>query len=483
MRSNRIRYSLADGEICLFITLTYSNLYVPYVDLSGIKMNEDIYDLPVRRLCSCRYVSDGRGSHSSHLEISPFCDTLMTIPIPLKFRRNDFATRTNVYALRPLSNFSKGNCYGICYYPDLQMFYKRLRQNLKRHYNYENSFKMFNCCEYGSETHRPHFHLLIFIPREAEFAFRGAIVESWPYCRADMLQEYIQIARDCASYVSSYVNGNNHLHSLLSCSCTKQRHSYSKEFGMSCEAFRLGNILEGIDRCSLQFRTTTVADGTPVDVSVSVPQYVINRYFPLIKGYSRIADDTLTFYLRSLASSCIGLQFPRYVSEQLQPFERPGSDFRIVNTSAGSYRIDRFAIAFLNAYKRFHALTGMNYEDYIYWYIRARRNYALSCIKHSFDDVQVAEDLCQHYENIYECVWHEYSDISGENLPTGEYLTSRAFFYLYQDVGVHINRWPLWPADRIARRRTTYRLREKYYRMTKQKCVTNLAMSLQGHDV
>lgn len=339
---------------------------------------------------------------------------------------------------------------------------------------------MFNCCEYGSETHRPHFHLLIFIPREVESIFRSVIVESWPYCNQDMLRRHIEVARDCASYVSSYVNGNNCLHSLLSNSFTRQKHSYSKEFGMSCDAFRIEKILDGIDKCSLQFSTTTFADGASVPVRVSVPHYVINRYFPLIKGYSRIADDTLTLYLRSLASSCIGLQFPRYISADFQPFERPGSDFSIIRTFECTYRIDRFAITFINAFKRFHALTGMSYEDYIYWYIRARRNYQLSCLKHSFDDVQVPEDLCQHYENIYECVHLEFDDITGENLPTGEYLTSRAFHYLYQDVGVHINKWPIWPADRIARRRTTYRLREKYYRMTKQKRITNLAMSSQG---
>lgn len=465
MRSNRIRYTLGEGEICLFVTLTYSNLFVPYVDLNGIKMSNAhyshaYYNIPVRRLCDGRWNSLGRGFHCSRFEATGSKEPLDYYDVPICFFRSDFNLKENSYAFRPLKNFSKRNCYGVCYYPDLQNFYKRLRINLSRIYNYNDKFKAFSCSEYGSTTHRPHFHLLLFIPKEAQSIFRSAIVKSWPYCDYSVLDRYIEIARDAAGYVSSYVNGHSHLPALLSKSLGRTRHSYSQDFGMSCEAFNLEKILEGIDKCSLQFDSTTIREGRTEFVRVSIPYYVINRYFPKFKGHSRITDDTLYQYLHYIADpGSSGLQYARYRSEIDQPIYEPNNLFKHLGNG---YYIPRFAVTFQNAYKRFHALTGMNIHDYIHWYIRAWRAYAASCLKHSFDDVKEVSDLIDHYDDVG---------------------YGRAFHNLIMDTHLPESAFDNNPNNRLHRRITTYKMTEKYYRMTKQKCITNLAMSEQGHYV
>lgn len=46
-------------------------------------------------------------------------------------------------------------------YSDVQLFLKRLRTNLHRKYGHQ-GVRFYGCCEYGSTTSRPHYHIIMF---------------------------------------------------------------------------------------------------------------------------------------------------------------------------------------------------------------------------------------------------------------------------------------------------------------------------------
>ena len=98
------------------------------------------------------------------------------------------------------------NSVGVCFYKDLQNFFKRLRINLSRRFQYEGDFSFYACSEYGETSGRPHFHVLLFIPSFQEALFRTACVESWPYADWSKLRRGIEVAKDMSNYCASYVN-------------------------------------------------------------------------------------------------------------------------------------------------------------------------------------------------------------------------------------------------------------------------------------
>ena len=199
--------------------------------------------------------------------------------------------------LAPELNKKRG-CIGVCYYKDLQDFFKRLRQNLIRHYGYDGKFTSFSCSEYGGHSFRPHFHSLIFIPKSAESTFRSAIVESWPFADKHRTAKFIEVARDCASYVSSYVNGGSCVHSLLALPMFKQKHSYSKAFGLGVDCFNLASLLEKVKSGDLRYYSKVVKNGQTTIGAFPIPKYVVNRFFPRFKGFSRLSPDEVLDVVR-----------------------------------------------------------------------------------------------------------------------------------------------------------------------------------------
>ena len=73
-------------------------------------------------------------------------------------------------------------------------FYGSFRLNLKRNFNYNETFKAYCCSEYGSKSHRPHFHILFFIRRGDFEIMRSAIIASWPFSN---LQNFPRAIEKC----------------------------------------------------------------------------------------------------------------------------------------------------------------------------------------------------------------------------------------------------------------------------------------------
>lgn len=67
-------------------------------------------------------------------------------------------------------------------------FFIDLRQNLSRQgFDVKDNLKYFMCSEYGAQTHRPHYHILLYVtdPKLTPEILSQAVSKSWKYGRTD----------------------------------------------------------------------------------------------------------------------------------------------------------------------------------------------------------------------------------------------------------------------------------------------------------
>ena len=393
-RATRIRNNY-NGNIALFVTLTYDNAGVPYFDINDFR----------RQLETIPYSVDSQGNR-----FIPDL-TRQNLKLRLPIYRNCIARRVRVstsydfksrrrfvrnvigYFEPDLSDFVSyqsilnelNKCrhlkympdrIGLCVYPDVQMFLKRLRQNLKRVYNYEKPFTSFQCSEYGGHSFRPHFHLLIYCPSDAEDTFRSAIAQSWPFGNHYKSGKFIQVARNAASYVASYVNSNGHLPTFFEDSQFKQKHSYSKSFGVGLDCFQLPSLLEKKSRNSLFYTTTRTINGTEQVLTLPLPKYVINRFFPQFKGASNLTSFETVECLQSPARL-------RYVYN----LDYNDEDLRKVSTRLR------------NAFNYYNQVTGRNFLDYCYDYVDIWNCWKSNVLMYSYQEVRSSVDWLSFYDN------------------------------------------------------------------------------------
>lgn len=432
-RANRIRNNLSSDKICLFVTLTYKNKYIPFVFKKDIELQKD--SLPVYR---DGYIRKVRVSGKKDYDF--------------KFVSYDRLTKLDEYWVRDLwfdvtndlapSLKRKKHCVGVCFYKDLQDFYKRLRVNLQRKYHFYDKFTSFSCSEYGGSSYRPHFHALIFIPKYAENLFRDAIVESWPFADRERTRQFIEVARDCASYVSSYVNGGSIVSSCLAFPCFKSKHSYSKNFGLAVDCFNLSVLLEKVRNGDMRYYSYKVTGSESTLSYFPIPQYVINRYFPKFKGFSRLSP----YEIRDLV---------------LRPERLYEYRTRLDYTDEDIYKI---TVRLNNAYKVFNTVTGLNRFDYSYYFPQIWTCYKSVVLRDSYDEVRKNIHWLSFYENI--------GDLNADlvHAPTLTALFSLDLFV--ED-----------PNKVQYRQDQEKRLVPLYYKLCKQKKVTNEIMSQMGLDV
>ena len=373
-RALRIR-NHNDGRLCLFVTLTYDNRFVPYIyskDLVNLS-DDNIHDVSVRRDYYTR----------------SYCGNVIVREKPVvlaSYRSSEFSSFC--FGLPELNK--KSDCVGVIYWPDAQNFIKRLRTNLKRILHYENKITYYCVGEYGSESKRPHFHLLIYFEKGTIEELRPVIAKSWPY--GDMLRQNkrIQQAIDASSYVASYVNKSVGLPKILTSAPIRQKHSHSLYFGANLSAFSLRSLLEKTDNQNLSYSKEILKDGVPMLVTLPIPKDVINRYFPRFKGYSSFSPSEIRDILRC----------PKELWNRLGRLrtESPLIGLELSYTFE-DYR--KFVVHLRHCIDCYIRLTGKTIYDYSIDYERvwlARWNFIF---KHSYDDV---DSFLNFYENINEFV-------------------------------------------------------------------------------
>lgn len=439
-RANRIRNNASNGTLPLFVTLTYAPDYLPFI------FTDDLYqekkEIPVYRGKSA-YFFKNKNSYGIRRKEN-------TSPIGFITIHDDFYTDSDNFKSIEKVPVPKGsmfpNAMGVCWYKDVQDFHKRLYMNLKRlHYDYK-TYSSYQCSEYGKTTFRPHFHLLIFCPSCAVKAYTDCIVKSWTFACPSRTREFIEVARDAASYVSGYVNKSVSVPKVLKAPCFKEKHSYSQGFGKLLDCFLLPQILAKVERGNCRYNVPIIRNGEKSVSSVPIPQYVINRYFPKFKGYSRLDPNTLDVVLRKPAQLC----FCSYARKDAP-----------LNISYGEMR--KIAISLRNAYERCNKEVSMDYETWCYWYQRVW-NARSSAVLKTFYENQEKDKIpwMEMYDNINDAV----------RRPR---IAPTLVKYLPSDV-VNPNRF----SSRLARNR---QLTDLFNKQQKEKRVINKAMSLMGFDV
>lgn len=302
-RANRCRneYPSDGSRVALFVTLTYRNACVPYVDMDEVYSTPTYYErlqaqgkeLPVD-MSDFRSVKVYRNAETFWCRVGSGYD----FKRKTVYKRKLLTTICFQESLLKISNlqYLRGQQHhrvGVCYLPDVQNFIKRLRINLTRKYGYDKSFSFYQCSEYGPTTCRPHFHLLIYVPFDDVTFFKKAISEAWSYDNYVRTFKNIEVARNAASYVASYVNCAASVPPVLSCTLSEVRPkcSYSQGFGVAKECFSLPKVLEAFERADLHYDCARFKQQSLVVDRVLLPTYVISRYFPKIKGYSCLTTD------------------------------------------------------------------------------------------------------------------------------------------------------------------------------------------------
>lgn len=376
-RSNRIRNHSKDGYVTLFCTLTYAPDFLPYVYKSDLKTGESFvyvwrkYDIRHYRGREIKYKPSEPVARVSLYDDSRFDCTGIKSP-----RGGDPDT------------------FSVIVYSDIKKFFKRLRINLKRYYGIEQQISYFSCCEYGPLTHRAHSHLLIRCPSCYVKEVSASIVKSWPYADRARTEKYIEIAKDAASYVSSYVNCGNSLPEVLTSHAFRQKHSYSKDYGCSLQCFSLDSLLQKYERRDFSYTIVQTIDGVKRNVDIPIPEYVVNRYFPKFKGYFLLSPDEI----RELLSVPLGLASA--ISSKCVDSD--------IEMSYSLDEVQKLRVRFLNIYDKYFKSVYHSFnrflDEYPCLYVDFRTAY-MSYLNHqTYETVLPLTGFEHFYENIQDLI-------------------------------------------------------------------------------
>ena len=350
MRSQRIRNEYDGISDIYFITLTYDRLSCPFFlhsDYLDIK-KRGYGELNVYRKHSIKW-SVNKQKYFRNWKP----EKLFSIPV-----------ECNSYDSNWLPYLQKQyGCVGVTYFKDIQDFEKRLRIYLKRKYSYDQKIRFFSCTEYGGDTFRPHAHLLAFCRNLSQEKIHDACIACWSYGSRIRNPKSCQLViKDPASYVSSYVNCSSKLPSFLT-RYFKQQYSASKHFGHGLRTFSLEEITKKVEQGDLSFalkRNTSTGEKV---TQYCYPKYVINRFFPIFKGCSRLTRDSIYDFLSH------GFELAVLRNAQ-RSYDWRNPKFKI-DYDTRKQELSKIGVRFLNAYFNYKCVfPGKNLLDYTNDYFR-----------------------------------------------------------------------------------------------------------------
>lgn len=210
-----------------FLTLSYSDDYLPTCE---VRYDVDrIFAVPtcerIIKAYDNNFISFSLDNNDSNLH-----------------KVDSFLRKVNHY--KPDKNICKS--FGILFYPDVQKFLKRLRQQFFRDFGEKIDLKYFVLCEYGAKYLRPHYHLLLFSNDERinHFLFSRYTLKDkrynkfgisfWKYGFCDCKR--LSTSESVMSYVSSYVSSPTCYNAIFERKELKQ--SFKKSSGLSNVQFR-----------------------------------------------------------------------------------------------------------------------------------------------------------------------------------------------------------------------------------------------------
>lgn len=234
------------SKYVVFTTLTYDDAFIPVAKLFEDKTTNSIklYDITRRSLKTpgkYRYLSN----YKKCIHVIPNCnfnDELFqefykkseAVPDPNSPRYHTF---------RPFPRYT----LRYCYFPDVRNFFKRLRFNLSQDFDFPVELKYLAVSEYGPETFRPHFHVMLFFDSRALLEnIVDHIRKAWKYGLT-----YTELADDpagCSKYLASYCNSAATLPYFFDGEQLRPRSSHSQYLGSEINGEIRDFLYENPDR-------------------------------------------------------------------------------------------------------------------------------------------------------------------------------------------------------------------------------------------
>lgn len=276
------------SKYCMFLTLTYNMRYVP---VCRFEYSREVRPIPFN---SCPL------SHSIKKKEVEYRVSLRNISkrLSLVYENNliDFSVFSkpefdlaNETFKKNLYRYFPENCFPYLSSYDAQTFVKRLRNHIKYTFRRNDKYKempirYYIAGEYGPQSLRPHFHVLVYFDSDALYRRFGSIArKAWRFGIVDC-----SLSRGgTGAYCASYIAGNSCLPPFHQIKKIRPKSWHSSHLGQS--AFKI--IGEGLDsftfeRASSEF-TRVIDRNRPVPPSFQVQ----GSLFPRCLGYGRAHHD------------------------------------------------------------------------------------------------------------------------------------------------------------------------------------------------
>lgn len=187
---SRLETLRANSADSFFVTLTFDDHYLPLGK----------FDEKCEHCSVTSYSLLHRKKTVKDYDITCYPDALDRMLL----RRGGFTTRALRYG---------SHQFGVLLKSDLQKFFKRFRKIFHAVLSQDYHFKYYAVGEYGVQSFRPHFHVIIYCDRPIpEWRLRMFVCHSWPFGRIDVQR----VKSSSASYCASYLNASSNVPSFLS---------------------------------------------------------------------------------------------------------------------------------------------------------------------------------------------------------------------------------------------------------------------------
>lgn len=271
--TERLEFERKHHEHCYFITLTYSDKYLPLICRKSHMFNDEL-DLAVHSVDSLK-------------------DTYYFNDLLLKFPEKDEVFNFNYRKYRGIPCLS---------HEDISKFIKAVKVFYK-----DIPFSFFYAGEYGPTGYRPHFHVLIFCnemlfenPAVLNSLWSAWLIRALPSITESAvksirlgLRPNDSIGRiDCqpvvtssSAYVAQYLNCTSHLPAIFSDKPFRPFHGQSRKELLGLSQFTDLQLAQFFYGSSVSF--IDVSDYGVKTSFKRLPTFVLNRLFPRLDGASQ----------------------------------------------------------------------------------------------------------------------------------------------------------------------------------------------------
>lgn len=395
-RKLRLLNHCPEGYDVYFFHLTYSDAFVPYIYIDDLTLSDNgIVDIYRKMECDVRF------SPKNNCLIYNYKYDYVLKEKLISMSEYDNITMDELNKLHQISDDGR---VGVLVYSDVQRFFKRLRSRLYR-IPYvkatlaEKPLYYFCSGEYGETYSRPHWHILLYVPRMEWYGFeffKRTVVSCWPYAYDDITEKRFEFAISPEKYVSQYINCSSDVSRFLLRSKIRPSWHYSHGFGRFNPLFQLGFLLDCFRKGTFTYNQEfTFKHGRKLSVALPFPAYVTNRFFPQFKGLRTLSYPSMRWFIQL----CLSTKDDEYKVSQLNLLHAYEN---IMELSIGDLvTIQRLLKKSYNRYKYYQGLPC--HGDFRFQYALDFTNFVSSKFRFLLSsqfNATIERDVLQSYDNV-----------------------------------------------------------------------------------